>query len=62
MKVIYDNEAGNYLIVMDPRENVTCVNTDDIVKAREYFIDNMTYLFNDAVCEQLKFSEEKNEG
>lgn len=53
MKVIYDDEQGAYLVELEECENVTFVNTDDIVKAREYFIKHMTTLFNDAVSDAL---------
>lgn len=56
MKVIYDDEQGAYLVKMEDGENVTFINTDDIVKAREYFIKNMTNLFNDAVSDALKLT------
>ena len=54
MKVIYDNKREEYLVKLEDFENETLINTDDIVEARKYFIENMTRLFNDAVNKQLK--------
>lgn len=57
MKVIYDDEQEAYLVKLEECENVTLINTDDIVKAREYFIKNMTTLFNDAVSDALALKD-----
>ena len=59
MKVIYDNEKNAYFIELENFESPLFVNTDDIIKVREYFIKHMTFLFNDAVNEQLNASKEK---
>lgn len=56
MKVIYDDKESRYIVNLENYENITVLNTNDIVKAREYFIEHMTSLFNDAVREQLKES------
>ena len=54
MKVKYDDEKSAYLVELDCCESITFLNTDDIVEARKIFIEHMTRLFNDAICEQLK--------
>ena len=54
MKIIYKSHQGMYFIQIEEPENVTWINTRDIVVAREEFIKMMTRLFNDAICEQLK--------
>jgi hypothetical protein len=58
MKIIYDNKEDRYIINLEGYENITVVNTNDIVEAREYFLSNMESLFNNAVCEQLKDIEQ----
>lgn len=54
MKVIYDNEQQAYLVEFERFESPVFINTDDVVEARECFIKQMTFLFNNAVNEQLK--------
>lgn len=54
MRVIYEPNQGMYLVEIKKPETVTCINTKDIVVAREEFIKMMTRLFNDAICESLK--------
>ena len=52
MSINYDSELEVYLVTIG--SETLCINTKDIVEAREIFIKNMTSLFNDAICEQLK--------
>ena len=52
MKIIYDSEANVYIVKVEDFETLTYVGTDDIVEAREMFIEKMTKLFNDAVSRQ----------
>ena len=54
MKIIYGEREEAYFIELSAAESVTVVSTSDIVEAREYFIEHMTRLFNDAVNKQLK--------
>lgn len=54
MKVIYDEKEDRYIVNLENYENIIVLNTSDIVEAREYFIENMTFLFNEAIREQLK--------
>ena len=54
MKIIYDDKEGNYIVNLENHENMVVLNTIDIVKAREYFIEHMKWLFDEAVREQLK--------
>lgn len=54
MKIVYDNKNEMYYIELEHPENTVCVNTKDITKAREYLIENITTLFNDAVNKQFK--------
>ena len=54
MKIIYDGKECRYIANLEDYENITILNTDDIVEAREYFVEHMTSLFNNALCEQLK--------
>ena len=54
MKVKYDDEKNAYIVELDCCESVIFINTDDIVEVRRIFVEQMTRLFNDALCEQLK--------
>jgi hypothetical protein len=54
MKITYDNDSKMYFITFDPNETVTYINTDDIVEARDEFIEKMKWMFNQAVREKLK--------
>ena len=54
MKVIYDDKENRYIVNLENYENITVLNTNDIVEARERFVERMESLFNDAVREQLK--------
>lgn len=54
MIVIYDNQTHMYRVVIESSEMSTWINTDDIVEARKEFIDRMTWMFNQAICERLK--------
>ena len=56
MKVKYDNKQCVYIIKHEDCEDVTLVNTNDVVEARSFFVEHMKNLFNNAVCEQLKDS------
>ena len=57
MEIIYDKDSNAYIIIFGSVfELPLFLNTDDIVEAREIFIRHMTFLFNDAVREQLKYS------
>lgn len=58
MKVIYDDKEKRYIVSLENYENITVLNTNDIVEARERFVERMESLFNDAVCEQLKDIEQ----
>ena len=54
MKIIYDDKQERYIIKLEEYEGVYIANTKDIVEARNYFVENMKILFNNAICEQLK--------
>ena len=54
MKVIYDKKDDKYIVNLENYENIVVLNTNEIVKAREYFIDHMTWMFDQAIREQLK--------
>ena len=58
MKIIYDRKQEVYIIEIEPPENVTLVNTNDIAEAREFFLSQMAFTFNNAVCKQLGGSYE----
>jgi len=58
MQVIYDDSKEVYLVKMNDPETTIWINSKDIVEARKIFIDHMTYMFNNAVCEQLKAEQE----
>lgn len=53
MKIMYDEGQETYAAKLEDSEMVTLMNTDDIVEARKYFIENMISLFNNAVREQI---------
>ena len=59
MKIMYGELEKAYFIQLSEPESVTVVNTTDIVEAREYFLKNMTMLFNDAVNKSLKTNFEE---
>ena len=54
MKIIYNDKEGKYIVNLENYENIVMLNTVDIVEAREYFIEHMKWLFDEAVREQLK--------
>ena len=54
MIVVYDKDVSAYLIKLEECEKVTFINTDDIVKARDFFVTHMTSLFNHAIQKQLQ--------
>ena len=54
MQVIYDGSQDVYLVKMEYPDTVVYINSNDIVEAREIFIEHMTAMFNNAVCEQLE--------
>lgn len=54
MKFIYDDKEKRYIVSLENYENIVVLNTNDIVEARERFVEHMESLFNDAVSEQLK--------
>ena len=58
MQVIYDNSQEVYLVKINEPETITWINSKDIVEVRNIFIDHMTHMFNNAVCEQLKLEQE----
>lgn len=51
MKVIYDNEEEKFLIINE--ETATWINTNDIVEAREMFVERIIQQFNDAISKKL---------
>lgn len=58
MKVIYDNELKGYIIAFEDIDSLPIVlNTNDIVKARDYFVENMILRFNNTIQEQLKATD-----
>ena len=57
MKIIYDNELQGYIIAFEDIDSLPiALNTNDIVKARDYFVENMILRFNNAIQEQLSDS------
>lgn len=54
MKIIFDDRQNCYFILIEYPETETWINTSDIVKAREEFVERMTWMFNETVCEKLK--------
>ena len=56
MKIIYDDKENRYIVNLENYENIVVLNTNDIVEARERFVERMESLFNDAVRAQLKDS------
>jgi hypothetical protein len=55
VKVIYDNKEHIFIVINEETE--TFINTDDIVEARNIYLERMEWLFNNAVCERLKYVE-----
>jgi hypothetical protein len=60
MEVVYCNIEKVYLIKMSPSEAVTIINTEDIVEAREEFLQRMKQLFNDAICKRLNYTPKES--
>ncbi len=56
MKVIYDDKRNVYGVLIEHPETEIWINTADIAIAREEFVERMKWLFNEAICEQLKDS------
>lgn len=56
MKVIYDDKQQAYIVELENFESPLFINTDDIVEAKKYFIEHMTFLFDETIREQLKDS------
>lgn len=52
MRIIYNNEK--YQIYFDPSETEIYINTNNIVEARQYFIDRMVWLFDSTVNERFQ--------
>jgi len=48
MEIIYDYKAGEYHIILK-EETEFCFNTDNIFQTREWFIEQMTRMFDDTV-------------
>ena len=55
MEIIYDYKAGEYHIIIK-EETKFCFNTDNIFQTREWFIEQMTRMFDDTVG--IKFKKE----
>lgn len=60
MKVIYDNKSKMYGVIIEPGEAETIINTDDIVECRKEFVERMIWMFNNAVCDKLKYDTVKH--
>ena len=54
MTISYDPKQEMYCIGISQPETATYIHTNDIAEAREEFINRMTWLFNEAVNQQLK--------
>ena len=54
MKIVYEEKEELYCVTLSNEEGVIIINTNNIVEARDYFIENMTRLFDDAVNKRLK--------
>ena len=52
MKITYNKEG--YQVLLDPSETEIYINANNIVEARQYFIDRMTWLFDSTVNESLQ--------
>ena len=52
MKIIYNKEG--YQILFDPSEAEIYINANNIIEARKYFIDRMTWLFDSTVNERFQ--------
>jgi hypothetical protein len=56
MKVLYDDKLNIYKVRLKDSETLVLINTSDIVEAKKRFLNYMSTLFDNAVCEQLKDS------
>lgn len=54
MRIIYDDKVHLYGVCLEPPDTVMWLNTSDIAEARTMYVERLTKLFNEAVCEQLK--------
>lgn len=52
MKIIYSKEG--YQVLLDPSDAEIYINANNIVEARQHFIDRMTWLFDITVNERLQ--------
>lgn len=53
MKIVYDDKQELYFVTLEEPEGVLCINTNDIVECKKYFLEDMESLFNRTVCEQF---------
>ena len=54
MKIIYDGATQTYVVKMEDNECVHVIRGDNIVDARELFIENIASLFDLAVNKKLQ--------
>ena len=54
MKIVYDKEEEVYAVTLDNDEMATLIRADNIVEAREIFMECMKHLFDNAINEKLK--------
>jgi hypothetical protein len=60
MEIIYDNSQGRYFVILDKPEGNLAIDADNIVKAKEIYIEHMTRLFDDTVNERFIYQEKEN--
>jgi hypothetical protein len=52
MRIIYNNEE--YQILFDPSESEIHINANNIVEARQHFLDRIAWLFDSTVNERFQ--------
>lgn len=52
MKVIYYDKEKMFLVINEETE--TIINTDDVVEAKNIYLERIAWQFNNAICNRLK--------
>ncbi len=60
MKIIYDDRHEEYIVKLEYPETDILISADNIVQARERFIECMMGLFNNAVNKKFINQEKEN--
>jgi hypothetical protein len=53
MKIVYDTKDNIYIVKVEYPETEIWISTNDIAKARSEFVERMTQVFDNAVCDKF---------